>query len=830
MNRFLRSLAQWILCFHRGICLAVAFLSLVAILSLFWTFRMETDVAALLPQKNVAAQQFARIMDLLGHQDTLFVLVEGEREEIIAFAEAFVPKIEHFPKILRVDYKAQQYFYIFFQKMFLEPLLLHFPPEQIEKVLQGLSKEAIQKKIAQNYRKLFSGDPTLATRLSMDPLGFVDKLYTLVQSRPPFDLESGYILAQNQKALLIKIKGKTPATQIYESLALTTFIKETIAPLQMRHPVQVALAGGYQVAAENYYAFRYDLTLTLSTSLLMVLCLVFFVFREKRIFFLIGLPLHVAILWTFALGSFLLSPLTSISLAFAAILVGLGVDFSIHFYNRFLFELTQHPLEEALTQTFLYTGKSILTGGLTTSFGFLVFYTTDFKGFAELGLLSGLGVLICLLVMLVYFPCLLVRAYQKKPFRMIRVGNWQKVGIAFPRFYLFGALLLTLLSLFLLFGYQEKGLTFHSDTQILRPPDTGHFQEKLKEYFQETNVFYVVQHHERLEELFIEIHRLRKHLQEMQQTGLVSHYRSIGDFIPDPDHQKNVLQKLKEIEATQVCATLKQSLEQYGFNTYPVVGGFAFDPNKESYGPYLEWLQKMLTQTTPLSLEDFFADEFQALRESFLLKSGSSYYAVTYLFPGKDIEDRVSRRHFLEQMAKELPPPLEVTGLPVLLYHLEELIISSFYQATWISAFGVLLLAFFHFRSFLALLALLPMILGCLWMFAWMKWFGIPLNFMNIVVIPMIIGLGIDDGIHFMTHYLENQDLLKTLQETGNAITLTSATTLAGYGSLIFAQNLGLVSIGIVALFGIFFCFLNSLFVLPAILSLCGKKEPNGLD
>ncbi|MEK7484428.1 MAG: MMPL family transporter, partial [Planctomycetota bacterium] len=288
----------------------------------------------------------------------------------------------------------------------LSHFFVQFAPEEIPALIKKLQPKAIQQKIAQNMKKLYSADPAFATRINIDPLGLIEDFYRhLPAQQSSFDLESGYIFSPNQKALLIKMKGKFPATQIDQSIALVAEVEKAIDIAKREHPeIQVEISGGYSTAVASYYEFRRDLTVTLFTSIICVIFLICFVFREWRLIYLAGIPLHLAILWTFALGSFFLGSLTSIALSFAAILAGLGVDFAIHFYNRFRIELMQHDLETAIERTLTLTFNSLFTAGITTSCGFLVFYRTDFRGFSELGLLSGTGILICLFFMLLCFP------------------------------------------------------------------------------------------------------------------------------------------------------------------------------------------------------------------------------------------------------------------------------------------------------------------------------------------------------------------------------------------------------------------------------------------
>ena len=122
-------------------------------------------------------------------------------------------------------------------------------------------------------------------------------------------------------------------------------------------------------------------------------------------------------------------------------------------------------------------------------------------------------------------------------------------------------------------------------------------------------------------------------------------------------------------------------------------------------------------------------------------------------------------------------------------------------------------------------MALLPLVLGLIQLLGLMGLVGIPLNAANMIVLPLIIGIGIDNGVHVVHDYLRGGDLRGAYRmgnSTTTAIVLTSTTTMLGFGSMMVAQHQGLRSLGQVLTLGVFSCLLNSLTLLPSILALYG--------
>ena len=144
------------------------------------------------------------------------------------------------------------------------------------------------------------------------------------------------------------------------------------------------------------------------------------------------------------------------------------------------------------------------------------------------------------------------------------------------------------------------------------------------------------------------------------------------------------------------------------------------------------------------------------------------------------------------------------------------------------AALAVALLAFCYFRHpGWALASLLPVALGLVWTLGCMAWCGLPLTFFNICAGPLILGIGVDDGIHLVARHREpdRPHPRLTIGAVGLPVLLTSATTCLGFGSLMLASNQGLVSLGQVAAIGVAACLVASLGPLAAILVLTRRQE-----
>ncbi len=205
----------------------------------------------------------------------------------------------------------------------------------------------------------------------------------------------------------------------------------------------------------------------------------------------------------------------------------------------------------------------------------------------------------------------------------------------------------------------------------------------------------------------------------------------------------------------------------------------------------------------------------QALRDRFIGTNGN-YLIMVY--PKKDIWNRDNQGEFI----KELQPIYEdVTGTPVQLYYYTELLKKSYEEAARYSLIAIALLVLIHFRSTLCVaLALIPVGVGFLWLGGLMGFFGVALNPANIMTLPLVIGIGVTNGIHILNRFAEEQTPSILARSTGKAVLVSGLTAIAGFGSLILGKHRGIQSLGYVMSVGLATCMIAGLTFLPALLTL----------
>jgi hypothetical protein len=544
-------------------------------------------------------------------------------------------------------------------------------------------------------------------------------------------------------------------------------------------------------------------------------------------------------------------------------LIGLAIDYGVHLISRYEEELRRGRSEEAaLTKAMVYTGQGIFTGGLTTAGGFLAMGLTNFKGIQEMGIICGGGLLICMVPMMTLLPALLLRGRQN-------VVDHQKGEIAKKRARIENLWLgrpgLTAgvtLALCVVAATQLHKLYF--DYNLLHMQSEGLpavvYEEDLIKSTPKSVLFGAV----------IATNLQQAVALEQQLTNLpaVASIDSISSFLSED--QTNKLGLVGDIKQELACVKFGQpdskpvDVQELSGTLYSLRGylGAALDavqkdapelvPQFNALRDAIEDLRReMLRGNTnqvaanALKLAEFQQSLFDDVRDTFeALKTQDNraslsvadlppalhdrFVGVTgkYLlmvYPKDDIWSRPVQKRFIDQVGKLYP---NVTGTPVQLYHYTALLKDSYQQAAWYSLGAIALLVFLHFRSLLCVvLALVPVAVGSLWLGGLMGWLGVPLNPANIMTLPLVIGIGVTNGIQILNRFAEEQTPSILARSTGKAVLVSGLTAMAGFGSLILAQHRGIHSLGCVMTAGLATCMIAGLTFLPALLNLLVRRQ-----
>jgi len=555
--------------------------------------------------------------------------------------------------------------------------------------------------------------------------------------------------------------------------------------------------------------------------------------------------------------------LNIISQAFIVMILGLGIDFGIQFLGRYEEDVSRGlSPAESVENTMATTGSALLTGGGTTAAAFYAMCFNDFTGLTELGWIAGTGVLLALAASLSVLPALLLWRDRKgahaKVGAMLRFGFGEKLDrkLTFhPYLVLAGATALTWFA-----WQQSRKVTFDYNLLHLQNPEMESVQ--LTRELLDTgkgSVIYGVA-------IADSVEQADRMADELREKSAVSKVRTLGDFVPRDQNKRmeevsriaqvagqisldtggeqkvDVAKAKKDLEfllessqegAKQAKSYIglskraRQAVETFEKLIPPLERAVAaldkLDPMEAerrlerhqvklvgSIVQNLDWL-KTQRGDRPLTTEDLPPE----LKQRYLSKKGKVLLEIE---PAVDVWERKPTEEFVGEIQTVAP---EATGTPVMNLEYIDLLKESYVQAAFYAAGVVVVLIFLLFRRIKdVILTLLPLGIGILWMFGLLGFFKIQLNPANIVTLPMILGIGVAFGVYVVARYREEGKVRIFESSTGKAVILSAMTTLFGFGSMLFGEYRGLVSLGMVMSLGVICTLVSAIIILPQILSL----------
>ncbi|MFO1500474.1 MAG: MMPL family transporter [Verrucomicrobiota bacterium] len=608
---------------------------------------------------------------------------------------------------------------------------------------------------------------------------------------------------------------------------------------------------------------------TVATVASLVLCALIFIYGYRET----GRPIKATICLLVGLGytmgftTLTVGHLNILTVTFLPMLIGLAIDFGVHLITRYEEELRHGRSEkEALELAMVNTGLGIFTGCFTTAGAFFAMALTDFKGIQEMGIITGGGMLICLVPMMTLLPVLLLSGRQNQidhqqqpgPDRRARIEQlWLEragvaVGIAFGLCLVAVPLLRRVHFDYNLLNMQSKGLpavvtekklidsagksvlfaavvadsldqAARLEAQItnLAPVASIDSMTPFLEGDSTTKLERIGQIKQEISPIhFAEPDPSPVDIPQLSQTMLYTQ-GYLGLAASQIDDDTNLVTQLRNLR--QAIGDFRQRLGAGQANLLRTrltsFQAALFQDIQDTFD-----VLRNQDNSSPLQIQDL----PPALRHRFIGKTGKFLLQV---YPKANIWERRNQEIFVSALRTVDP---NVTGTPVQLYEYTTLLKDSYVKAAWYALGAIAILVFLHFHTVSSvILALLPVGIGTLWMGGIMGTLGIPFNPANIMTLPLVIGIGVTNGIHILNRYAEERNPGILAKSTGKAVLVSGLTTVAGFSSLIPAKHQGIESLGIVMSLGVVACMVAALTFLPALLNLLGRsaasmKKPSG--
>ncbi len=698
---------------------------------------------------------------------------------------------------------------------------------------------------------LESTDGTLAVNLN-PLLEQIDQSLIAVQANQKHFLSWQKLLAVNEVSERNTLRSIVSARPIADFNSMKPveramdYARNIVQDIQLKDPqVSIRITGKIALEEDEMRVLAEDTVYSGLFALALVIIVLFFGLRSVKLVLCTLIVLIMGLILTAGFATVAVGHLNVLSVAFAILYIGLGVDFAIHICLCFRECWEQHmSSEEAIKKSVRMLGSSLFLCALTTSIGFFAFIPTDYKGVSELGLISGGGMFVGLIVSLSLLPALL-KVFSIKQLTQAEATKLPDFLCTFPFRYATGirytSILLAIAAVFSLnYVYLDSNPVNLRDQ---RSESVVAFKDLLKS--KDRSPFVLIGLSDTLENAehlatrvkqlttvnkaitlnsFVAKNQPEK-LEIIEDLGFIlgSDLGSFNRPLENADSRQGLLDLQSKITlvlaspANNASAELLQKIQQN-------ISGFI------EYADTSE-LPDTIYKQLDHSILGLFAFTMQQLNTSlqaysFGLKdipvyisknwvSDSGIYKVI-IDPKKDLNIAANLSEFATEV-KSIDD--SVTGLPVSDLAAGQVITEVFIQAfatAFMAIFLVLLIILRSFRN--TLLVVWPLLLAGLLTAATNVLLDNPFNFANIIALPLLMGMGVDSGIHIMHRLYSglepHEHLLKT--STARGVFFSSLTTLLSFTSLSFTNHQGIASMGLLLAIGISFTLICTLIVLPA--------------
>ena len=867
----------------------------------------------LLPTKDRRTISFNKIINEFVSATSIVVVVQGEEELIKSFADEAVPKIkltvdpkDKKPFVRRVDYKQE----IDFIKNHGLMLIKADDLKNMKDVYKNPNLVPLLENINNSLEKEYVGrEESLSTREKEDgAFMFLDGIQNLINTMQRYVQESlpekspaqnhqnavqqavdkllfgePYILSYDKTTLILNVIPNFTMLDISKLVDGVDAVQEAVDSVLEDYPdVKAGLTGIMPVEHDEMVYGEKSIGYTTVIALVAVFFLLVISFRMWVAPVLGLLNLVVGIIWAMGLASILVGTLNIMTYMMAVILIGLGIDFSIHMITGFTEGRSLgKQVRAAMEETFLKSGKGILTGGLTTCIAFLTLSISSSRGMKELGVIAGGGLIAILIVTFLFLPSLLVlREHQfekkrkkgklRKEFILkdISFKSLGNMGKFLSLRYLATLIASILVTAFLIFSATK--VSFDQNYMNLEPKGLPSItlQDTVLEKFDLSMDYALI--------LTDNIAESRAMAEKAKDIGSVAVAEDISVYLPSKIQQERRIPFINEIrkaiEVAQPRSTFgrenyERFLQELGRlemniieiqdmaflggqdkvdNKCAEIVGEAVDPEPKSLIRDLIRILEKDKKRTLAGLEEFQKDFAPYFKDSVIQMSSEepiqfenlpatvldrytnedrTKFLVT-IFPADNIWQDAE---FLKRFVGDLERVSEnATGMPPVFRALIEIIGKDGRNAVLLALVAVFFVLWLDYRKpGHALMAMVPLTIGVFWMVGMIGLAGMKLTVMSVMGLPMIVGIGVDDGVHIVHRWrIEGKGKInQVFASTGKAILLTSATTMLAFGSLVFSVWPGFASLGVAMFIGVGACFLSTVIILSGILGFLERQK-----
>lgn len=856
----MEKLGRWVVKNYKKIILITL---LITAYSIYESSKLEIkmDITDLLPKNDQIVVDYNYALDNYDSLDTTIVGVKGKREDIIKFMEEVAPTVKDIKYVKNVRYKIENDY-------LLKNSLLLGKVSDLEKQERSLTADSLEEFIAginDNFEEVYvtGGDSDKVEENSKELIYFFNYIEDFLKGVKGNGIDESlagryftgdkYFISPDNDLGMFTVKSSVTINEVDKLTKFVNELEETLVNKGLDYGVDVVLTGPQVLSRDEMVQTEKDTKLTTTLSMILVLFLFYRAFKYLRYSLLSVVPLTLGIIISLALTNIFFGKLNMMTAMMGAILIGLGIDYAIHIITiYFEYRDMDYTQEDSIMMVFKKGMKGIVSGSLTTSVGFLLFGVSSFPGFSEFGIVLGSGILVVLLLSMFFLPSLLMVFGRKK--RRKKGNN----GIGLKHFDMLENIvinrkkttLVIVTGLILFLGYNARYIEFDKDMMNIEMKGLASLKlnDEIIEKF-DMSSDNTIAFSSSLEESF----ELKEKLDDLKTVGEIE---SISMYLPPRKRQAENIEFIKKIkkELPQNSSdemdmnSLQEELYRLEANIIEIsdlsyMGGEIKVADRADklidsgiIGDLADNIEEY--RNNLLKNQKTFIDEFLGIvknvREDYIgiedltenIKNdyiGKDGRFLTTIYPKGDFWNA----DFQKLHVAELNTLNEnLTGTTLMFLKVVDAEIVEGRRVLIYTFIGIYLILLLDMRSIkYSVLTILPMFAAVASTFGFLSLLGFKLNLVNIIGIPLIVGIGVDDGVHIMHRYLIEKDIRPALHSTGRAVLMTTLTTIAAFGTMIFAKYRGFSTFGILLIAGVLFAYLYTIVFMVAMLSLMEKNS-----
>lgn len=742
---------------------------------------------------------------------SLKITDKTDADEVAELASSFADTLKKIPKKYLTEIVAERpdvsdNVYNYFYENF--PLLID--SDYYKAINEKLNEDSIKASLITSYNQLVSpGSSFLKKYLLNDPIFLTSDFFKNLNSTANSEeiiVEDGIIFTKDKKQILILAKTNFGAGNSEANISLFHLMEDFKMNWNKTHSEnEMDYFGTFAIAAENAIQVKKDTKLTVSLSLIIILLILFLYYKKLLIPIYFFLPTIFGGAFAIGVMGFLKPEISAISLATGAVLLGIIVDYSFHFFTHL-----RHT--RSVSVTIKEISVPLFTGSFTTITALTALCFANSTVLQDFGLLSALSLSGAAIFTLTALPILLKIFsfdYQNIPDEPI-IFKLPSLSPKYRKLLLAGIVILTLFFLYfskdVQFDSDLNNLSFHSENLKNKEEElTGINPQKEKK-------IYLFASDKSYNKACAANFQAFEKLVEMKSGGEIKSFLSTAQFlIPQDikDEREKQWTNFWDKNKSQTFALINKTADSIGFS-------------KSAFENFEKWINKDFS-SVPQTL-----GEGLSVRQVLQLLGLSNLVEVNYSKTTL-ITTVIVQNENLEAVKKELRKieGIEIFDRAETASSLLDLVKSDFNYILWISAsivFFTLLLI--YGRIELTLLAFIPMVVSWIWILGIAGLLGIKFNFVNVVISTFVFGLG-DDYSIFTTDGLLNKYKYRknSLSSYTSAIILSAVTTMIGIGVLFFAKHPAIHSIAAISVWGIVCILFLSLVLQPILFDFFVQKR-----